>query len=153
MEAALAREFPAVEVRDRLVGFVGEVAVRLPLRRQRENALLYVRGLIEHGGRKSLQPTLFRLEQTPARYESVQQFLADSPWDPELLVRACAERVAAEIGVTAWVVDDTAIVKDGKHSPGVKRQYSGTLGKIGKRFLHRANTPNDACVSVGNATR
>src|SRR2546430_7537694 len=131
MEAALAREFPAVEVRDRLVGFVGEVAVRLPLRRQRENALLYVRGLVEHGGRKSLQPTLFRLEQTPARYESVQQFLADSPWDPALLVRACAERVAPEIGVTAWVLDDTGIVKDGRHSPGVKRQYSGTLGKIG----------------------
>jgi len=122
---------PAVEVRDRLAGFVGEVAERLPLRRQRENALLYVRGLIEHGGRKSLQPTLFRLEESPARYESMQQFLADSPWDPELLVRACAERVAAELGVTAWVVDDTGIVKDGKHSPGVKRQYSGTLGKIG----------------------
>jgi SRSO17 transposase len=131
MEAAFALEMPAMEVRDRLVGFVGEVAERLPLRRQRENALLYVRGLIEHGGRKSLQPTLFRLEETPARYESMQQFLADSPWDPELLVRACAERVAPEIGVTAWVVDDTGIVKDGKHSPGVKRQYSGTLGKIG----------------------
>ena len=131
MEAAFALEVPAVEVRERLAGFVLEVAGRLPLRRQRENALLYVRGLIEHGGRKSLQPTLFRLEETPARYESVQQFLADSPWDPEVLVRACAERVAPEIGVTAWVVDDTGIVKDGKHSPGVKRQYSGTLGKIG----------------------
>ncbi len=131
MEAAFVLEMPAMEVRDRLVGFVGEVAERLPLRRQRENALLYVRGLIEHGGRKSLQPTLFRLEETPARYESMQQFLADSPWDPELLVRACAERVAPEIGVTAWVVDDTGIVKDGEHSPGVKRQYSGTLGKIG----------------------
>ena len=131
MEAALAIEMPAVEVRERLAGFVGEVAERLPLRRQRENALLYVRGLVEHGGRKSLQPTLFRLEETPARYESMQQFLADSPWDPELLVRACAERVAPEVGVLAWVVDDTGIVKDGKHSPGVKRQYSGTLGKIG----------------------
>src|SRR3989442_12730547 len=131
MEAALALEVPAVEVRDRLVGFVGEVAERLPLRRQRENALLYVRGLIEHGGRKSLQPTLVRLDETPARYESMQQFLADSPWDPALLVRACAERVAPEIGVLAWVVDDTGIVKDGKQSPGVKRQYSGTLGKVG----------------------
>jgi SRSO17 transposase len=131
MEAAVAIEVPAVEVRDRLVGFVEQVAGRLPLRRQRENALLYVRGLVEHGGRKSLQPTLFRLEETPARYESVQQFLADSPWQPELLVKACAERVAPQIGVTAWVVDDTGIVKDGKHSPGVKRQYSGTLGKIG----------------------
>jgi SRSO17 transposase len=131
MEAAFALELPAVEVRERLAGFVLEVAGRLPLRRQRENALLYVRGLVEHGGRKSLQPTLFRLEESPARYESVQQFLADSPWDPEVLVRACAERVAPEIGVSAWVVDDTGIVKDGQHSPGVKRQYSGTLGKIG----------------------
>ena len=131
MEAVLGFEVPAVEVRDRLAGFVGEVAGRLPLRRQRENALLYVRGLVEQGGRKSLQPTLFRLEESPARYESMQQFLADSPWDPELLVRACAERVGPEIGVLAWVVDDTGIVKDGKHSPGVKRQYSGTLGKIG----------------------
>src|SRR3954454_17363870 len=114
-----------------MVSFVGEVVSGLTLARQRENALLYLRGLIEQGGRKSLQPTLFRLEQPPARYESMQQFLADSPWEPELLIRACAERVAPELGVTAWVVDDTGIAKDGKHSPGVKRQYSGTLGKIG----------------------
>ena len=131
MEAALVIEAPAADVRDRLVSFVEEVAFPLSLRRQRENALLYVRGLVECGGRKSLQPTLFRLEETPARYESVQQFLADSPWEAELLVRACAERVAPRIGVLAWVVDDTGIVKDGDHSPGVRRQYSGTLGKVG----------------------
>jgi SRSO17 transposase len=130
MEAAMV-EVSAREPRERLLAFVDAVARPLPHIRQRENALLYVRGLIEQGGRKSLQPTLFRLEQTPARYESVQQFLADSPWDPALLVRACAERVAPELAVTAWVVDDTGIVKDGRHSPGVKRQYSGTLGKIG----------------------
>ncbi len=131
MEAALQVNGLAVEARERLVGFLGEVAAGLSLARQRQNALLYVRGLIEQGGRKSLQPTLFRLEETPARYESMQQFLADSPWDPGLLVRACAERVAPELALTAWVVDDTGIVKDGRHSPGVKRQYSGTLGKIG----------------------
>src|SRR5213078_409939 len=131
MEAALQLETSAAEARERLVGFVSEVVAGMSLARQRENALLYVRGLVEQGGRKSLQPTLFRLEESPARYESMQQFLADSPWDPELLVRACAERVAPAIGVTAWIVDDTGIVKDGKHSPGVKRQYSGTLGKIG----------------------
>jgi SRSO17 transposase len=131
MGAALAVEMPAVEARERLADFVAEVVRSLPHVRQRENALLYVRGLIEQGGRKSLQPTLFRLEETPARYESMQQFLADSPWDPAGLVRVCVERVAPEIGVLAWVVDDTGIAKDGRHSPGVKRQYSGTLGKIG----------------------
>src|SRR5450759_983493 len=122
---------PAVAVRERLVGFVGEVAAGLSLARQRENALLYVRGLVEHGGRKSLQPTLFRLGEDAACYESVQQFLADSPWDPAVLVRACAERVAPGLDPMAWIIDDTGIVKDGAHSPGVKRQYSGTLGKIG----------------------
>ncbi|HVS62009.1 MAG TPA: IS701 family transposase [Thermoanaerobaculia bacterium] len=130
MEAAMV-EVSAGAARGRLLAFVGEVVRPLPHVRQRENAVLYVRGLVEQGGRKSLQPTLFRLEETPARYESVQQFLADSPWEPEPLIRACAERVAPQIGVVAWVVDDTGIVKDGKHSPGVKRQYSGTLGKIG----------------------
>jgi SRSO17 transposase len=131
MEAAFAVEAPAVGVRERMEAFVGSVTGGFVLARQRENALLYVRGLVEHGGRKSLWPTLFRLEETPSRYESMQQFLADSPWDPGLLVRGCAELVAPEIGMLAWVVDDTGIAKDGAHSPGVKRQYSGALGKIG----------------------
>jgi SRSO17 transposase len=131
MAAVLALEVSAVETRERLIGFVGEIVSGLPHVRQRENAGLYVRGLIEQGARKSLQPTLFRLEETSARYESVQQFLADSPWDPVLVVRRCAERVVPELDVEAWVLDDTGFPKDGKHSPGVKRQYSGTLGKIG----------------------
>src|SRR5437764_14685011 len=100
MEAALAIEVPAADVRERLLGFVEEVTRLLPLRRQRENALLYVRGLIEHGGRKSLQPTLFRLEETPARYESMQQFLADSPWDPVRNEHASAREVSLKIGCT-----------------------------------------------------
>ena len=66
-----------------------------------------------------------------ADYQSMQQFVADSPWDPALVVKAVAERVAPEIDVEAWVLDDTGFPKDGKDSPGVKRQYSGTLGKTG----------------------
>jgi DDE superfamily endonuclease len=79
MGVAVVSGMPAVGVRERLVAFVGEVVAPLGHVRQRENALVYVRGLIEHGGRKSLQPTLFRLGEDAARYESVQQFLADSP--------------------------------------------------------------------------
>ena len=94
------------------------------------NGGLYLRGLLEHGARKSLEPMVARLGGD-ADYQSMQQFLADSPWDPALVVRAVAERVAPEIEVEAWVLDDTGFPKDGKDSPGVKRQYSGTLGKTG----------------------
>ena len=102
MGAVFAVEMPAVEARERLADFVVEVVRGLPHVRQRENALFYVRGLIEQGGRKSLQPTLFRLGESGARYESLQQFLADSPWDPQALVRACVERVGSELEVEAW---------------------------------------------------
>jgi SRSO17 transposase len=130
-EAPVGFEAAALEVRERLGGFVDGIVFGFPLACQRENAGLYVRGLVEQGGRKSLQPTLFRLEETTARYESMQQFIADSPWDPGLVVRRCAERVVPELGVEAWVLDDTGFPKQGKRSPGVKRQYSGTLGRIG----------------------
>jgi len=93
------------------------------------NGGLYLQGLIEHGARKSLEPMVARLGA--GDYQSLQQFLADSPWDPAVVMRAVAERVAPVIGVEAWVLDDTGFPKDGKRSPGVKRQYSGTLGKIG----------------------
>ena len=48
MEAALV-EMVASEPCERLLEFVDEVVLPLPHVRQRENALLYVRGLIEQG--------------------------------------------------------------------------------------------------------
>ena len=120
-----------VVVKRRLEAFAGEVlaeAMNRPV--QMVNGGLYLRGLIEQGPRKSLEPMVERLGEQ-ADYQSLQQFVADSPWDPGVVVRAVCERVAPEIGVEAWVLDDTGFPKDGKRSPGVKRQYSGTLGKIG----------------------
>jgi hypothetical protein len=129
MEAAVRLEMPAVEARERLAAFVDEVTSVLWLPVQRRNAFLYVRGLVEQGGRKSLQPTLFRLEETPARYESMQQFLADSPWDPDLLVRECAERVVPRIGVQAWIVDDT---RDPEVRPPFAGGEAAVLGHAGQ---------------------
>jgi len=118
-------------VAERLEAFGVEVlaeAVNRPV--QLVNGGVYLRGLVEQGPRKSLEPMVARLGED-ADYESLQNFLAVSSWDPALLVRAVAERVVPAIGVQAWVLDDTGFPKDGKHSPGVKRQYTGTLGKIG----------------------
>jgi SRSO17 transposase len=128
---ASERADPLSVVRERLEAFAGEVlaeAMNRPV--QVVNGALYVRGLLEQGVRKSLEPLVVRLGEE-ADYQSLQQFLADSPWDPALVVRAVAERVAPRIAVEGWVLDDTGFPKDGKDSPGVKRQYSGTLGKTG----------------------
>jgi SRSO17 transposase len=130
MEEAVAVS-SAPMVRERLEGFVGGVAAAAmehPV--QRENAERYVRGLLGAGARKSLEPLVERLAGE-ADYQSLQQFLADSPWDAGRVIRAVVERVAPVVDAEAWVLDDTGFPKDGKHSPGVKRQYSGTLGKIG----------------------
>ena len=118
-------------VAERLEAFGVEVlagAMNRPV--QVRNGGLYLRGLLEQGARKSLEPLVDRVGEE-ADYQSMQQFLADSPWDPALVVRAVAERVVPAIDVQAWVLDDTGFPKDGKDSPGVKRQYSGTLGKTG----------------------
>ena len=115
-----------VAVKERLEAFAGEVlaeAMNRPV--QLVNGSLYLRGLLEQGPRKSLEPMVERLAGD-ADYQSLQQFVADSPWDPALVVKAVAERVASKIDVEAWVLDDTGFPKDGRDSPGVKRQYSGT---------------------------
>jgi SRSO17 transposase len=117
-------------VMERLAAYMADVVRGLVRLEQRRSAAVYARGLLEAGARKSLEPMARRLG-ADGDYEALQHFLADSPWDPVLIHRAVAERVCPEIGVQAWVIDDTGVPKDGKHSPGVKRQYSGTLGKIG----------------------
>lgn len=122
----------AGEVRDRLEAFLAEVTAGVFRRsEQRATGALYARGLLDPAGlRKSAEPLWGRSDRS-VTYESLQQFLADSPWDPQQLVRNVVEHVHERIDPVAWVIDDTGFPKDGKMSPGVARQYSGTLGKIG----------------------
>ena len=128
-EARAGSLAPAVKARmEVFVAQVAGAAMSHPV--QRFNAEVYVRGLLAAGARKSLEPLVERLDGD-GDYQSLQQFLADSPWEPGRLMQAVVERVSPVVGAEAWVLDDTGFPKDGKHSPGVKRQYSGTLGKIG----------------------
>jgi DDE superfamily endonuclease len=79
-----------VAVKERLEAFAGEVlaaAMNRPV--QRVNGGLYLRALLEQGARKSLEPMVERLAGD-ADYQSMQQFVADSPWDPA--IGACGRR-------------------------------------------------------------
>src|SRR2546421_6818380 len=87
----------------------------------------YVRGLLLAGRRKSMQPMAERLG---VDHQGLQQFVSSSTWAVEPVRARLARRAVEVIAPDAWVVDDTGFVKDGTASPGVARQYSGTLGKV-----------------------
>src|SRR5437764_3981137 len=114
------------EVRPRLLGFAAEMLGGLARKDQRAAGELYVRGLLTDGQRKSMQPMAERLG---VDHQQLQQFISSSSWDYQQ-VRANIARWAADaINPRAYVVDDSGFPKDGRTSPCVARQYSGTLGK------------------------
>lgn len=120
-EGALAR------VRAQLEDFAGEVFVGLARSDQRATGLRYLRGLMLDGQRKSMQPMGVRLG---VDYQQLQQFMTSSTWDVVGVRRRVAAKAIGLIEPAVWVVDDTGFPKNGKASPGVARQYSGTLGKV-----------------------
>ena len=115
------------EVRPRLLEFTAGMLGGLPRRDQRAAGELYVRGLLADGRRKSMQPMAERLG---VDHQRLQQFITSSTWDYAGVRRNVARWFAASQPVDALVVDDTGFVKDGRSSPCVARQYSGTLGKV-----------------------
>ena len=99
-------------------------------KRRRRMCPVYVTGLIGPGDRKSIQPMADRT--APGSYDELHHFVSAGVWEPaavetELLVQA-DKLVGGRDAVL--VIDDTTILKKGKHSVGVAPQYCSTLGKI-----------------------
>lgn len=115
--------------RGRLIEFAGEMFASMRRKDQRAWGEVYLRGLMLDGKRKSIEPMAARLPDGDE--QCLQQFVSQSPWDPAPVRRALAARMTAAIGPEAWVIDDTGFPKFGKHSVGVARQYSGSLGRVG----------------------
>jgi SRSO17 transposase len=125
----------------------GRIGRHLARREQKESFALYAHGILGEGERKSVEPIAARAtgsaddeeEAAGAACERMQarllRFLRLSPWDDHSVRREAAryviEALEEQEPVTTWIIDDTGFPKQGKHSVGVQRQYSGTLGKVG----------------------
>ena len=99
----------------------GHVAQRGAFRR-------YLLGLLSDSPRKSMSAMLARIHE-PGSYQAFQHFITHAPWEVAPVWRRLRSRIPDRRGVL--IVDDTGFPKQGTHSVGVQRQYSGTLGKIG----------------------
>jgi SRSO17 transposase len=95
----------------------------------------YCTGLLLPGERKSIEPMAARLAPQNVRrmHQSLHHVVADAPWSDEALLRCVRDYVLPAMEkrglIVAWIVDDTGLPKQGRHSVGVARQYCGQTGK------------------------
>ena len=123
----------------RLESYFAKIGQSLGDKRQRASFAAYALGILGDGERKSCEPIAARYaadpEEAKRAHERLLHFLSRGSWD-DRAVRLVAARHAIEAieeraPITTWIVDDTGFPKQGKHSVGVQRQYTGTLGKVG----------------------
>src|SRR4051794_4460587 len=124
------------DVLHRLQDYADLFRDQFPWPRQARWSSVYLQGLLLDGERKSIEPMAHRVTLPPDLQvkdpeQALQQFLNQSPWDEQPVLRRyrrhLAQTFASPEGI--FVIDDTSVPKQGKHSVGVQRQYCGALGK------------------------
>lgn len=126
----------APDVLDRLASYAAGFRDDFNRPRQAAWCGVYLRGLIQDGDRKSVEPMAARVPQPEGLDvadpdQALQQFLGQSTWDEQAVLKRYRATMAAKFADSAgiFVIDDTTFPKQGKHSVGVQRQYCGALGK------------------------
>lgn len=127
-------------------------------RKERVRAMgWYITGLLLDGERKSIEPMAGRLVDEASEIQAMRQRLQEcvttSTWMDDALYARLATKVERDLpGIEAFVVDDTGFPKKGRHSVGVARQYSGTLGRVDNCqvavSLHLAGELGSACIGM-----
>lgn len=94
----------------------------------------YTRGLLSDLPRKTAEPLANQAGTAP---RNLQQFLKACLWDHAGLsaavqrtVRAALADVPVDPVGTVAILDETSAVKKGAKTPGVQRQYLGSVGKV-----------------------
>jgi SRSO17 transposase len=137
--------------------FLWEMFEGLGRRERLESMSWYVTGLLLDGERKSTEPMAARLVDHAGEVSGMRQRLQEcvsiSAWSEDVVLSRLATKIEAELpDVEALVIDDTGFPKKGKHSVGVQRQYSGTLGRRDNcqvaTSLHLAGEQGSACIAL-----
>ena len=113
----------------RLDQFLPPFFESLPRSETRENATMFVQGLLSDLARKNVESIAYRFGQ-PRR--SLQRFIGEAIWDHQVILDHIARQAAKLYGEDDGIIvfDPSAFEKDGKLSAGVARQWLGRFGKV-----------------------
>jgi len=113
----------------RLDEFVKRFAASLKHDAQRQHAAEYVAGLVSNVKRKNIETIAYLHEQDR---QPMQKFIGQRPWDETPMIGELVRQVAASIGRAdgVLVIDPSGVLKQGKASVGVARQWCGRAGKV-----------------------
>ena len=101
-------------------------------REARDHSRHYLQALLVQSGERRNAENLS--ETVPASARVMQRFLAESPWDDDVVIGRLQEYLGSRLGhpEAVWVLDGSDFPKQGRKSVGVARQYCGSLGKVAK---------------------
>lgn len=128
---------PALDEADaRLDRFLDHVTTPLRNKVQRATFAEYAVGLLSDAERKSMEPLAAqaRPDAPGAAHKAFVYLTGSARWDDRAVRRRAAAwalwGMTARGPVLGTVLDDTGMLKQGEHSVGVARQYTGAAGKV-----------------------
>jgi len=127
-----------VGVERRADEFFDRVGRVLRNKKRRASFAVYAMGLFGDAERKSAEPIAARACADPdhadAAHQRLLHFLSVSRWSDRDVRREAAcyalDVLTEREPVQTWIIDDTGFLKQGTHSVGVQRQYTGSAGKV-----------------------
>lgn len=126
------------DAQERLASYITDIGNLLGNPSQRAAFAMYAYGLFGPAARKTMEAIAAQAcpdeARTGAAHQRIQHFISNADWSDSELRLAASRHVLAEMTrhseIETWIVDDTGFEKQGKHSVGVQRQYTGSAGKI-----------------------
>jgi SRSO17 transposase len=116
-------------VLERLKEFVQPFAASLEHAAQCDHLEEYVAGLVSNVKRKNVESIAYLHEEDR---QPLQKFIGQKSWDWEPMIAELASQIGAAIGEAGGVLvfDPSGVLKQGKASVGVARQWCGRAGKV-----------------------